>query len=80
MEALSRETVTTAVAGSEFTIALTSKGTAFAFGHGDMTGTVWWGRGWEGRGGGAAAERPATEGLRAELQAWFDEHGADVAS
>jgi alpha-tubulin suppressor-like RCC1 family protein len=48
VEALSRETVTTAVAGSEFTIALTSKGTAFAFGHGDMTGTVWWGRGWEG--------------------------------
>ena len=35
-------------------------------------------RGWEGMASVAAAERPATEGLRAELQAWFDEHGAEV--
>ena len=48
VEALTRECITSAVAGSEFTVALTSRGAAYSFGMGDMTGTVWWGRGWEG--------------------------------
>lgn len=45
VEALTRECITSAVAGSEFTVALTSRGAAYSFGIGDMTGTVWWGRG-----------------------------------
>ena len=36
------------MAGSDFTIALTQRGTVYAFGNGDYTGTYWWGRGWEG--------------------------------
>ena len=48
VEALRREAITSAVAGSEFTVALTAKGAAYSFGTGDMTGSMWWGRGWAG--------------------------------
>ena len=48
VEALAGQTVVSAVAGSEFTIAITKGGAAFSCGNGDFTGTVWWGRGWVG--------------------------------
>ena len=48
VEAMERHEVTCAVAGSEFTLALTRRGALFAFGNGDMTGVRWYGRGWEG--------------------------------
>jgi len=57
VESLSRQKITSAVAGSEFTICITARGAAYAFGNDDYTGTVWWGRGWEG--GSARALLPA---------------------
>ena len=48
VEAMDGQHVTSAVAGCEFTLAITRKGALYAFGNGDMTGTVWYGRGWEG--------------------------------
>ncbi len=48
VEALFGQHITRAVAGSDFTICVTERGAAYSFGNGGNTGTMWWGRGWEG--------------------------------
>ena len=58
VHSLCRETVVSASAGSEFTVAITKKGAAYAVGMGDMTGVMWWGRGWERVGGSLKSLEP----------------------
>ena len=81
VEALFGQHITRAVAGSDFTICVTERGAAYSFGNGGNTGTMWWGRGWEG--GAPCLLEPARikelSDLRIDLLAAGSAHGAQHA-